>query len=138
MNLCFSDPNLKDADGDGYTDLEEVNAGTSASSSVEYPDWNATLTFYHTPLNAQKVSGGWMNLLGIPHHFLQLVCMLLLQSLHPGNFSNLNGFVYLSNPPQIDPSTSDSDGDGFTRHMGIYLDFPLLKRMGRKIWTEIR
>ena len=28
-----------------------------------------------------------------------------------GKFSNLNGFVYLSNS-QIDPSTSDSDGDG--------------------------
>ena len=60
VNLYFSDPNLKDTDGDGYTDLEEVNAGTSASSSVEYPDWNATLTFYLAPLNAQE-SIRWMD-----------------------------------------------------------------------------
>ena len=34
VNLYFSDPTLEDTDGDGYTDLEEVNAGTSASSAV--------------------------------------------------------------------------------------------------------
>ena len=110
---------------------------TSASSSVEYPDWNAT-TFYHTPLNAQKVSGGWMNLLGNSTSFSSVGLYASPSVITSGEFSNLNGFVYLSNPRKLIHPLLIPMEMVYQTHGNLPTDFPLLKRMGRKIWTEIR
>ena len=112
VNLYFSDPTMEDTDGDGYTDFEEVSAGTSASSAVEYPDWNVTLVVYQSSLHVQNVAGGWHVHSGNATSFSSIGSFSSPPVTTSGDFSNLTGFTFLTNPPLMDPSSSDSDGDG--------------------------
>ena len=60
----------------------------------------------------RNVAGGWNIVSGNATSFSSIGSFSSPSVTTSGEFSNLNGFVYLSNPPQIDPSISDADGDG--------------------------